>query len=153
MQQSKAADAIQGTLDPAVRASVRRRVAAMEREFDYLRESRHEDLRFALDKGWTDAKFSVLFVLNSVYQFCIGPLHSSARTSGSIGGDVPIRHGSDTYGSARAREVNQMVVDYESLTRELGIDPALLQKNTCRDLIYWVARAEREEDSGPFSEY
>lgn len=146
MNRSGAADSLLRSLEPPVRLSVRRRVEKMERQYDYLRSVDEADLAFALSRGWSDQKFSVLFVLNSIYQLCIGPLHASANASGAMGSDIVIRHGSDAYGRARAREVNMMASDYDSLATKLGLDPKLLQKNTCKDLVYWIARDERELD-------
>lgn len=148
MEAASAADVLLRPLNAATRSSVRRRVEKMAREYSYLRVQEHEDLLLLLRSGWSDQKFGVLFVLNSLYQLCIGPLHASARASGVIGREIAIRHGADEYGQSRAKQVNAMVQEYESLAAKLGYDPRLLQKNTCGDLIYWIARWERERDFG-----
>jgi len=146
MERTTAVNELLGALDGPVRMSIRRRIDKMEREYDYLRSREEHDLSFALSCGWSDQKFYVLFVLNSIYQLCVGPLHASARSSGGIGRNIAIRHGSDSYDSGRARVVNAMAIDFDNLASKLGIEPGLLQKNTCKDLVYWIARGERERD-------
>ena len=147
MEAASAADALLRPLNAAIRSAIRRRIEKMDREYSYLRTQDHEDLLLLFRTGWSDQKFHVLFVLNSLYQLCIGPLHASARASGVIGREVAIRHGADEYGQLRARQINAMAQEYESLAMRLGYDPALLQKNTCGDLVYWLARWERERNS------
>jgi len=87
-----------------------------------------------------------LFVLNSVYQLAIGPLHASARATVGLGLTIPIAHGSDLFDRSRALKVNEMMSAYKSLVEALSIRPDWLTKNTTGDLLYWIARREREAE-------
>lgn len=131
-------------LHPAVRGNVDRRCEAMLRELDFLRERQNENLTYLRSKGWVDERLQVLFVLNSVYQLCIGPLQSSARINAGLGGDYPIRHGADVFDIGRAGIVIEMVTDFFSMAADLGFLRDWMTKNTCGDLIYWIARHERD---------
>lgn len=134
-------------LNPAVRSSVGRRCEAMSRELEFLKVREDVNLIFLRGKGWVDDRFKVLFVLNSTYQLCIGPLQSSARTSVGLGGVIPIHHGADIFDFKRSAVVNSMVRDFSKMLTSLGFIDDWMTKNTCGDLIYWVARYERDKES------
>jgi len=133
-------------LDPAVRRSVHRRFDAMIRELKYLQANRADELTYLNEKGWTEQRLKVLLVLNSVYQLAIGPLHASARSTVGLGLTIPISHGTDLFDRSKAREVNEMVAAYKSFVEALSIKADWLTKNTAGDLVYWIARWERESD-------
>jgi hypothetical protein len=120
----------------------------MLRELEFLRERAQEHFVYVTQKGWTAEKLHVLFMLNSVYQLCIGPLHASARVSAGLGGKIPIQHGADLFNRRRAHVVNTMALDFVAMVNKLGFQREWMSKNTCGDLIYWIARHERELESG-----
>ncbi len=145
-------------LDAKVRSSVTRRHEAMVRELAFLESKQDERLAFIRTRGWSDAKLSVLFGFNSVYQEVLGPLHASARTGRSadkevnggpalgLGSSHPIVHGSQRFDSAHTVRVKSAVEDFFGLVAELGFRRDWMTKNTCGDLVYWIARHEREKD-------
>jgi hypothetical protein len=136
-----------GAMNPVVRTSVERRYEAMLRELQFLLSCENENLKYLRNKGWSDERLQVLFVLNSIYQLCVGPLQSSGRVTAGLGGEFPILHGADVFGSSRAALVNGMAADFFFMAAELGFLRDWMTKNTCGELIYWVARHERNLDS------
>lgn len=131
-------------LSPPVRRSVEDRFSAMGREFRYLSDSRSPDLSYLQSKGWSEDRFTVLFMLNSVYQQCIGPLHSSGRSNAGIGSSIPILHGTNVFDKAHSAHVNEMALSFFNMVEQLGYSRSWLSKNTCGDVIYWIARNLRE---------
>lgn len=146
-------------LDAKVRGSVTRRLEAMVRELAFLESKQDERLAFIRKRGWSNAKLSVLFSLNSVYQEVLGPLDASARTGRSadkeinggpaigLGSSHPIVHGSQRFDSAHTVRVKSAVEDFFDLAVELGFRRNWMSQNTCGELVYWIARYEREKDS------
>ncbi|MGE4049701.1 MAG: hypothetical protein AB7F38_01445 [Piscinibacter sp.] len=145
-------------LDPKVRSAVVRRHEAMLRELAFLGAKEDERLNFIRPRGWTDARLSALFSLNCVYQEVLGPLDASARAgrradaevAGSpalgLGSSHPIVHGSNRFDAAHTARVKGAVEDFFEMVNELGLRREWMTKNTCGDLVYWVARHEREKD-------
>lgn len=145
-------------LDPKVRSSVVRRHEAMLRELAFLGSKQDERLTFIRPRGWTDARLSVLFSLNCVYQEVLGPLDASARTGRradtevagapalGLGSSHPIVHGSNRFDAAHSARVKVAVEDFFEMVNELGLRRDWMTKNTCGDLVYWIARHERERD-------
>jgi hypothetical protein len=131
-------------LNPAVRAAVERRRDAMNRELAYLRSKENENLLYLIRKGWFEERLHALFLLNSVYQLCIGPLQSSARVNARLGGEIPIHHGADVFAPHRTQAVLAMVNDFFALVAELGFLRDWMTKNTCGDLVFYMTRYERE---------
>lgn len=132
-------------LAPKPRVSVMRRYDAMVRELAYLNEKREQNLVFIRRRKWSDVRLCSLFAVNSVYQEILGPLQASARESLSgLGRDLPILHGSQRFDSAHAARVNAALDGFFLLVSELGFQRQWMSKNTCGDLIYFIARHERE---------
>lgn len=134
---------------PKPRSSVFRRYEAMLRELKFLAERRDENLQYIRDRNWTDARLSMLFGLNSVYQEVLGPLQASARSgTAGLGSEYPITHGSQRFDSAHTARVTSALEDFFALVFELGFQRAWMTKNTCGDLVFFIARFEREQVPG-----
>ena len=143
-------------LDAKVRTSVMRRHEAMMRELAFLTTKQDRRLLFIRSRNWSDARLSVLFGLNSLYQEVLGPLDASARTkrpvetdsnampAHGLGTTCPIVHGSQRFDSAHTVRVKGAVEDFFVLVVELGFRREWMAKNTCGDLVYWIERYERE---------
>lgn len=153
--------ALTQALDPKVRSAVVRRHEAMLRELSFLDTKQDERLAFIRSRNWTLARLSVLFSLNCVYQEVLGPLDASARTGRradvevagapalGLGSSHPILHGSHRFDAAHAARVKDTVEDFFAMVSELGLRRDWMTKNTCGDLVYWIARHEREKAPGP----
>lgn len=145
-------------LDPKVRSAVVRRHEAMLRELAFLGTKQDERLTFIRTRSWTDARLSVLFSLNCVYQEVLGPLDASARTGRradaevagapglGLGSSHPIVHGANRFDPAHTARVKAAVEDFFEMVNELGLRRDWMTKNTCGDLVYWIARHERDRD-------
>jgi len=131
-------------LAPQPRKAVIRRHEAMLRELAFLHEKQDENLRFILSKKWTDKRLSVLFSLNSVYQEVVGPLSASARGGrAGLGTEYPILHGATRFDAAHAARARSAAQDFFEMIRELDFQTDWMTKNTCGDLIFYIARHER----------
>lgn len=151
--------AITQPLDPKVRGAVIRRHEAMLRELAYLNSKQDERLMFLRSRHWSDARLSVLFSLNCIYQEVLGPLDASARTSRQadsdasetpalgLGSSYPIVHGSQRFDSAHTARVRSALEDFFIVVGKLEFRRDWMTKNTCGDLVYWIARYEREMNS------
>lgn len=132
-------------IDKKVRDSMLRRYEAMERELTYLAGKDDRNLSFIRARNWTDDRLLVLFVLNCFYQQVVGPLQSSARGGvAKLGTDIPIKHGSMIYDGARSKKINSAVNDFFKLSFGLKYERAWMTKNTASDVVFYVARFERE---------
>lgn len=146
-------------LDAKVRGAVTRRHEAMLRELAFLSSKEDERLAFIRLRNWSDEKLSALFSLNCIYQEVLGPLDASARTGPQVGqranggpalglgSSHPIVHGSQRFDAAHTARVRNAVEDFFGLVAELGFRRDWMTKNTCGDLVYWVARHERESEN------
>ena len=133
-------------LDHNPRIAVERRYQAMVRELAFLQERQNEDLAYLRTQKWTDERIKVLFGFNCIYQEVIGPLDASTRTSRSgIGSEVPITHGSMRFDGAHSARIRKATDDFFSMVAELGFIRQWMTKNTCGDLVYYIARHERDE--------
>jgi hypothetical protein len=131
-------------LSPKPRASVVRRYEAMVRELQYLREKRDENLVFIRKRKWSDVRLRALFAVNSVYQEVLGPLQAAAKGStGGLGRDLPILHGSQRFDGAQSARVNATLEGFFLMISEMGFQRDWMSKNTCGDLIFYIARHER----------
>ena len=129
------------------REAVLARHAAMVRELRFRTSNRDEALQYLRGRGWSDARFHVLFALNCVYQEILGPLHASSRSDVSgLGTKYPILHGTKIFDSAHAERVNFLIVDFMAIVEDLHFTRDWLHKNTCGDLIFYIARHEHERD-------
>lgn len=132
-------------LDPKPRNAVARRHEAMLRELTFLGERENENLGFIRSRHWTDQRLSALFSLNCIYQEVLGPLDASARTGqAGLGLRHPIIHGSMRFDAAHTARVKSAVEDFFAMVGELGFRREWMSKNTCGDLVYHIARHERE---------
>ena len=143
-------------LDAKVRGAVTRRHDAMLRELAFLVSKQDKGLTFIRSRNWSDEKLSALFSLNCIYQEVLGPLDASARTGRQAASDAdgvtvlglgsshPIVHGSQRFDSAHTVRVRSAVEDFFGLVADLGFRRDWMTKNTCGDLVYWIARHERE---------
>lgn len=131
----------------------------MLRELAFLGTKEDKGLAFIRLRNWTDAKLSVLFGLNCIYQEVLGPLDASARTGRrtdveangilglGLGSSHPIVHGSQRFDAAHTARVKDAMEDFFGLVAKLGFRRDWMTKNTCGDLVYWIARYEREKDA------
>jgi hypothetical protein len=128
--------------------AVRRRCQLMASELRYLDEKGDENLLFLRKRGWANQRFEALFFLNSFYQELLGPLHASARTGPiGLGAEFPIKHGSQVFDQAHTRRVLDATSAFFELFDEIGFLRVWASKNTCSDLVYYVAKHERELQS------
>jgi hypothetical protein len=135
-------------LDLKPRSAVMRRHEAMLRELSFLGERENENLAFIRSRNWTEQRLSVLFSLNCIYQEVLGPLDASARTGqAGLGTEHPIVHGSLRFDSAHTARVRSAVEDFFTMVGELGFRRDWMTKNTCGDLVYYIARHERESNA------
>jgi hypothetical protein len=131
-------------LHPSVRDDVSRRYQAMVREYLFMCTRKNSDLR---SLRWSDNRFFVLFALNSFYQIVIGPLQSSARTSGvGIGDDIAIRRGRSLYGWSQKKRTEEFVADFMSMVTSLEFQWSWLGRNTTSELVFWIDRHELKQD-------
>lgn len=132
-------------LDYRPRIAVERRYKAMVRELVYLQERQNEHLVFLRKREWSDERLRVLFALNCLYQEVIGPLDASTRTSNvSLGWQHPISYGQMRFDRGHSYVVRRATEDFFTMVSKLGFLRGWMTKNTCGDLVYWIARHERE---------
>lgn len=132
------------------RQAVMRRHEAMLGELRFLseRESPDENLSFIRRHKWSDERLSALFALNSVYQEVLGPLHASTRVGAAgLGTEYPIRHGSQRFDASHNVRVQNAIDDFYAIVERLGFLKEWMTRNTCGDLVYYIARFERDSDS------
>lgn len=136
-------------LDYKPRSAVLRRYQAMVRELVFLQERQNELVVYLSTREWSDERLKVLFALNCVYQEVIGPLDASTRTCKvGLGLEHPIAHGHILFDRRHYYVVRRAADDFFSMVSKLGFLRDWMTKNTCRDLVYWVARHEREDSDG-----
>ena len=132
-------------LDAKPRNAVARRHEAMLRELAFQGERGNEHLAYIRSRNWSDQRLSALFSLNSVYQEVLGPLDASSRAGhAGLGIQHPIVHGSMRFDSAHSARVRSAVEDFFSMVNSLGFRREWMAKNTCGDLLFYIARHERE---------
>lgn len=123
------------------------RHAAMVRELKFRTANRDEALGYLRDRGWTDARFHVLFALNCVYQEILGPLQAASRAGvAGLGTTYPITHGALRFDPAYSEHVNFVIVNFMEVLSKLHFTRDWLHKNTCGDLIFYIARHEHAQD-------
>ena len=138
--------ALTKNLDRKPRAAVERRYQAMARELGFLQERQNENLTYIRSREWSDEKIKVLFGLNCIYQEVIGPLDASTRVGSSgIGSTYPIAHGAMRFDGGHSFKVRQATNDFFSMVAQLGFLREWVTKNTCGDLVYYIAKHERDE--------
>jgi hypothetical protein len=129
------------------REAVLARHAAMVRELKFRDSNRDEALEYLRGRGWSDARFHVLFALNCVYQEILGPLQASSRSGiAGLGTQYPIIHGTKLFDTDHSERVNFVIVDFMAIVEGLHFTRDWLYKNTCGDLIFYIARYEHEQD-------
>lgn len=132
-------------LDLDLRRLVHRRVEAMEREARYLDETADSYLRVVMNSGWTLERLSVLCVLNSFYQFVLGPLASSSHSGNqAMDSGVVIRHGSIRFDANRSRNLRAAYKAFVSSIDGVPDARSLLTAPHFRDLVFKLARAIEE---------
>lgn len=91
----------------------------------------------------------VLFGLNCIYQEVIGPLDASTRTGqAGIGSAHPITHGAMRFDGTHSFNVRKVSTDFFTMVIKLGFQRDWMTKNTCGDLVFYIARHEREQTMG-----
>lgn len=139
-------------LDHKSRNAVDRRYQAMVRELSFLGERQNENLAFIRTKKWSDERLKVLFGLNCIYQEVIGPLDASTRHGEvGIGVQYPIAHGAMRFDERHSFNVREATNDFFEMVVKLGFRRDWMTKNTCGDLVYYIARHEREVSEGDAS--
>src|SRR6185437_12016562 len=94
-------------IQPRPREAVLRRHSAMIRELKFRASNRDQTLEYLRGRGWSDARFIVLFALNCVYQEILGPLQASARSGiAGLGTDYPITHGTRRFDRDHTKQVD-----------------------------------------------
>jgi hypothetical protein len=136
-------------LDHKPRGAVERRYAAMTRELRFLEERQDEKLAFLRSHRWNDDRLKVLFGLNCIYQEVIGPLDASIRAGeAGMGTRYPIVHGAMRFDRAYSSKVRKAATDFFTLVSKFGFQHDWMTKNTCGDLVYYIAKHEHEEEAG-----
>ncbi len=132
-------------LAPKPRVSVLRRHEAMLRELQYLDGRQDENLTLLRKKHkWSDARWHALFAVNSVYQEVLGPLQASARSSMfGLGRETAILHGTQRFDAAHAARVSETLDAFFEMVAEMGFRRDWMSKNTCGDLVFYIARHAR----------
>lgn len=138
--------ALTRSLDRKVAESISRRCDAMERELSFLAEKVDQNLEFVRTRRWTDDRFLVLFILNSFYQEFLGPLEASGRGETNLGREFPILHGTNRFDQAHRNLVWMASMDFSFLIANFDFLQEWMTKNTAGDLVYWIARYEREKE-------
>lgn len=134
-------------LDRKPRSAVERRYDAMIRELCFLEERQNENLTFLRSRRWNDDRLKVLFGLNCIYQEVIGPLDASTRTGeAGIGSTYPIAHGAMRFDAAHSFNVRKASTDFFAMVVKLGFQHDWMTKNTCGDLVFYIARYEHEQE-------
>ena len=129
------------------REAVLARHAAMVRELKFRGSNRDEALEYLRGRGWSDARFHVLFALNCVYQEILGPLQASSRSGiAGLGTQYPIIHGTKLFDIGHSERVSFVIVDFMAIVEGLNFTRDWLYKNTCGDLIFYIARHDHERD-------
>ena len=109
----------------------------MERELAFLVAK--EDRRvFAIRRnGWGEERLQLLFVLNSIYQHVLGPLHGASRGGPEgLGKSVAIRHGSASFSSQTSGATLGAIKNFNEMVVSLGFARDLLNLNTCEDIVF-----------------
>jgi len=133
-------------LNPLAKQGVGRRVDAMIRELAFMDKKGDDNLGFIRERRWSDERLRVLFILNSVYQLVLGPQEAACHTTPQVlGGSVPIVHGTFVVDKSFRGRTSSAVSEFFAICAAAGFREQLLTLTTCRDIIYWVARYEREE--------
>lgn len=135
-------------LDRKPRSIVARRYDAMLRELRFLGEREDKNLAYLRSCGWNDDRLKVLFGLNCIYQKVIGPLDASTRTGKSgIGSTHTITHGALRFDLAHSTRVRKAREDFFAMVIQLGFRHDWMTKNTCGDLVFYIARYEHGKES------
>lgn len=145
----RAAEPVLGSLDARVRRSVLRRVEDMERELKFLGDREDEKLVLIRQRGWTDERMQLLFVLNSVYQIVIGPLQSAGRMGPEgLGRAVPVKHGTLLVNAESAQGAQKAMRAFGAMVRALKYWQELLYCSTCGDAVFSIAVMLKDGDWG-----
>jgi hypothetical protein len=143
----RVADPILQALDGRVRVAVLRRFDAMERELSFLSERNDERVRLIRQRGWTDERLHLLFVLNSVYQQVLGPLEAAAKGGPEgLGTAIPVRHGASSFDRKSENRVQAATRDFRGLVDALQVQRGWLHSNTCGDLVFSIWSSERAKE-------
>jgi hypothetical protein len=136
-------------LDYKPRKTVERRYQAMVRELIFLGERQDQHLAYIRYRKWSDDRLKVLFGLNSIYQEIIGPLTASTRVAQvGIGSQYPLTHGTMRFDGGHSHNVREADNAFFSMVSELGFLRSWMAKNTCGELVFHIARHEREDVTG-----
>lgn len=116
----------------------------MERELALMVGREDRNVAFLRQRGWSDEKLQVFFVLNSVYQQVLGPLQIAAREGPEgLGGTTAVKHGNTPFDTSTAKKVKQALRDFHILVNELKFQHSWLHANTCSDAIFVISNFER----------
>ena len=139
------AEPIVHNLEARARQSLLRRTEAMERELAFLSSREDRNLIFIRERGWTDERLQLLFLLNSVYQHVLGPIQVAARGGPEgLGGEIPVRHGQIVFDREKASRVKMSIRAFLSIVDELRFMRSWLYANTCADAVFAIATLERD---------
>jgi len=136
-------------LDRDVRQSVIRRFDAMKRELVFRWSQNDGDAAFLRRIGYTSEQLHTLFALNSFYQIVLGPLAAASRRWRTVEfNQLTILHGRMSFGPTDAVQLREMVSRFERILGEIDL-PRFINTNTAGDLIYQLARFERDREELP----
>lgn len=120
----------------------------MKRELAYLLDKNGKNVQLVRKRNWTQDKLLVLFALNSVYQEILGPQElASYEGAGGVGGQIPVLHGTFKIDGSYRAKTRSAVSAFFNMVRELGFQEKWMTLATCGDVIYWIARYEREQET------
>lgn len=137
-------------LDYAVRRLVTQRFDAMHRELVFRWDLSDGDAAFLRSLGYTAEHLRTLCALNCFYQIVIGPLSAASRKwRTSDFNDLTIRHGRLPLGPAEAAQLREMVTRFQRVFGMIDLPLRIAAANTTGDLIFTVARHERDRQEEP----
>ncbi len=143
----KILDTLVGKMDRDVKNQVMRRYNSMASQYEYLRDSKNEDVLLTYKYKWNDQKYKVLFALNSFYQIVIGPLACSAyaQSASGIGTTIPISYGKqiqfDNNWNSRVSATDRA---FSSLVSACGFSEYMVTANKASDITFHIASAIKE---------
>jgi len=135
-------------LDREMRVAVNTRVTAIEREFNYLRETQNARYTAVAREGWGGNRLSAIAALNAFYQLVIGPLASSARErTGVLGDEIPILYGElIRFDGPHARQIRAAYRAFLTSLSDLPVALDLLTANRAEDIVFRLYTALNSAD-------
>lgn len=136
-------------LEYDLRQLIDKRVSAFKRQLEYIKTKDNLHLIKLYSNNWNDEMLKVVFVLNSFYQFVLGPLDSSARSSteNGLGSEIPISYGNSIkFNASRSKKINKAVESFNNIILKLEIDSFVMGLNSANDIVFNLAKELYEDE-------